>query len=151
MLFIKNEDNCLRSCKMEYRLLPSFLLVFIFVFLASCSSQNDHVRDEFKTPRSTYEYWIAVGVKGDLAGSVESLTVASKRMMDQLTKERDVFMQRMTSSAAVFRTYSIVEERVSGDKAIILIESKDKRARIAVPLLLEKGAWKIDLVKMFGG
>lgn len=124
---------------------------FLFLILMACGKEETKVREEFLTPKSTYLFWIKTGVEGDLAGSIKSMTEASKRMMDQMSKERAEFMRRMTAGSAVFKNYSIIEEKISGDRALVLLESPDKKARIPIPLALEGREWKIDLVKMFGG
>lgn len=126
-------------------------LAAFIVFLASCGQKEGQARKEFATPKSAYHYWLKAGVEGDIAGSMESMTEASKTMMDQMSKERHEFIQRMTASSAIFEKYSVVDERISGNKAVVLTESPDKKGRIAIPLALEGKEWKIDLVKMFGG
>lgn len=126
-------------------------LIAFIVFPTSCGRKEGQARNEFATPTSTYLYWLKAGVEGDLARSMESMTEASKTMMDQMSKERHEFMQRMTASSAVFEKYSIVDERISGSRAVVLIESPDRKGRVAIPLALEGKEWKIDLVKMFGG
>lgn len=90
------------------------------------------------------------GVEGDLVKSMECVTVASKRMMDQLVQGREEFMKRMVSSAAIFKHYSVLDKKISGSKAVIITESPDKKGRIAVPFLKEADGWKVDLVAMFG-
>lgn len=129
----------------------NILVVVILLSVLSCGEKNETSRQEFSSPVSTYLFWLKAGVDGNFADSTICLSKASRVMMDQMTKDRDEFMRRMTSSSTVFNTYSVIEEKISGDKALVLIESPNKKARIAVPLVMEGLEWKVDLVKMFGG
>jgi hypothetical protein len=124
------------------------LLLLIFV---SCGKKGASIKEEFSTPEKTYNAWIGAGVEGDLARSMECITEASKRMMDQQARNRDEFMRRMVANAVVFKTYSVVDRKVSGNKGALLAESPDKKWRMAIPFELEGDGWKVDLVRMFGG
>lgn len=129
-----------------------YALIVLLLFLAvACDRKDVKVRDEFATPEKTYEVWIDAGVRGDLARSMECITTASRRMMDQQAKSSEEFVRRMVANAAVFKTFSIIDKKVSGSKGVLLTESPDKKAKIAVPFLLEPDGWKVDLVGMFGG
>ena len=155
----KNRDRSVTCCfAKEYwvKIDPSkyamLLLCLLAVFLIpACGSNEKKVRPEFSTPEAAYEYWLNAGVDGDLNRSTECLSEASKRMMEQMAKNRDEFMKRMVAGAKIFKTFSIADKRISDDKALILIESPDKKQKVPIPLVREKGEWKVDLVKMFGG
>ena len=127
-----------------------FLCIAAF-FMVSCGKKGDGPRDEYRTPSLTYKEWIKAGSEGDIYGSTEAITEVSRKMMDQLERNRDEFVRRMVASSAAFKNYSIGEERITGNRAMVMIESPDKKARIVIPLALEKGEWKVDLIKMFGG
>lgn len=128
------------------------LTICLFLALAAgCGDKGRPVREELSSPKKAYLYWIKAGAEGDFIKSTDCISEASLRMMDQMAKQRDQFMRSMTANAAVFKTYSILDERISGDKAVVLTESPDKKARVAVPFALEGKEWKVDLVKMFGG
>lgn len=117
----------------------------------ACKQKGENVPDGRSTPEKSYKSWIEAGVDGDLVKSMEYVTEASKKMMDQQVKERGEFMRRMTANVAVFKNYSIVDRKESGDKAMLLTESPDKKGRIAVPFVREQDGWKVDLIKMFMG
>lgn len=119
------------------------------ISIIACKQKGVDIRDELSSPEKTYKLWIEAGMDGDLAKSMEYITDASKKMMDQQVKERSEFMGRMTANAAIFKTYSIADRKESGNKALLLTESPDKKGRIAVPFVREQDGWKVDLLKMF--
>lgn len=127
-----------------------FFCIVVF-FVVSCGRKEEGPRDEYKTPSLTYREWIKAGSGGDIYRSTEAITEVSRKMMDQLERNRDEFVRRMVESSTVFKNYSIGEERITGSRAMVMIESPDKKARIVIPLALENGEWKVDLIKMFGG
>lgn len=139
-----------RASSLKFTGLCLTICLFLAV-TAGCSDKGRPAREELSSPRKTYLYWIKAGVEGDFIKSTDCISEASLRMMDQMAKQRDEFMRRMTANAAVFKAYSVIEERISGDKAVVLTESPDKKARVAVPFALEGKEWRVDLVKMFGG
>lgn len=122
----------------------------ILVVFASCGRSEVRIREEFSSPEKTYKVWIDAGVEGDIARALECVSTASKRFMEQI-QDREVFVKRMVSSSAAFKSFSVVDTKVSGDKAIILIESPDKNGRISIPFIKEADGWKVDMVAMFGG
>lgn len=143
------KENSEKSALPKYNMLLLFLSAIIFV--SACGNDENKVRAEYSSPEKAYANWLNAGVAGDLYRSTEALSEASERMMDQMAKNRNEFMKRMVAGANIFKTYSIVDKRISGDKALILIESPDKKQKVPIPLLREKGEWKVDLIKMFGG
>ncbi len=129
----------------------SVLVLLCIFFMLSCEKKGAAVRDEFSSPEKTYSIWIEAGKKGDLVMAMECITEASKRMMDQQARNRDEFMRRMVTSSATFANFSVIDKRASDEKAIIVIESPDKKGRVGIPFFKEADGWKVDLVAMFGG
>lgn len=119
------------------------------LLLSSCTGEKK-VDERFSTPKKTYALWLDTAVKGDIVANEECMTNASRRFMDQQAKFRDLFIQRMTQSAVVFMNYSISDEKIKEDKAIVVIREPKSGHAIAVPLQLEEGGWKVDLIAMFG-
>lgn len=125
------------------------MLLSVLCSAVSCSEKKADNR--FSTPGSTYALWLDTAVKGDMAKNMECLTIASQRFMDAQASLRDVFIDRMVSSANIFENYSVEAEKIEGTRAIVLIRESKSGHAIAVPFLFEEGGWKVDLIAMFGG
>lgn len=135
----------------EVGVLVFFTFCMLLVTFTSCGRKESATRDEFSTPEKTYDLWMNAGVEGNLVKSMECISEASKRMMDQIVQGREEFMKKMVVNAAVFKNFSVIDKKITGNSAIFLTESPDKKVKIAVPFVLERDGWKVDLIKMFGG
>lgn len=125
----------------------ALLLLFVLLTLPACTDKD--VDERFSTPRKTYNLWLGASLNGDIPLNMSCLTKNSQKFMEQQSKNRDVFIARMTQSAAIFSNYSISEERTKGEKAIIVIKEPKSGNSIMVPLQNEDGEWKVDLIEMF--
>ena len=125
------------------------LILLLAVMASSCAKKD--IDERFSSPKKTYALWLTASIEGDVANSMECMTRASQKFMDIQTRMRDLFIERMVSSAKIFSNYSVSEERIKGNKAVVLIRELKSGHSIAVPLMYEDGGWKVDLISMFSG
>ena len=128
------------------------LVVWLFLFLSISGCSEKSVDERFKTPRSTYDLWLESSLKNDMETNMACITKASRKLMEQMEgKKEEIFMRRMIQASAVFKSYSVAEEKIEGDKAILLIREPKSQSAIVIPFKSETDGWKVDLVTMFGG
>jgi len=123
-------------------------LVVLAVF--ACSGENSSVSEEFSTPEKTYRFWLEVTEKGDIANSIRCVSEDSKKMVDEQLTHMSDFMDRTAANLEVFKTYSIYDQKIKEDRAVVLLKG-EKGDTIVVPLKREDDGWKVDLLAMFGG
>lgn len=128
----------------------NFWVLVIFFILTSCTEKEVKVLEEFSTPEKTYRFWLETAEKGDIHGNSRCVTEASKRLVDSQMRRMDDFMGRLATNVAIFKTYTISEQRSKGDKAVVVLKGP-KGEIIVVPLSKEAEGWKIDLISLFGG
>ena len=130
-----------------------FKFIILMVFAAvlwSCSEKGKALKEEFSTPEKTYRFWLETAEKRDIRNNNRCITEASQRIVDSQMRQMDEFMSRMTANVMVFKTYTITEQRIKDDKAVIVLK-EPKGDMIVVPLKKEDEGWKIDLISLFGG
>lgn len=135
---------------MRRKLNTGLLMAFLLLVLNSCSGEKVEVREEFSTPEKTYKMWLETAEKGDIANNIRCVTEASKRIMDSQMTNMDEFMKRSSENIKVFKTYSLSEQKIKGDKAVVVLKAL-KGDILVVPLKKEAEGWKIDLVSLFSG
>lgn len=123
-------------------------LICVLLLFSSCARKVEDER--YSSPRKTYSLWLEVSIKGDIAATMECLTKASQKFMDIQAKNRDLFIARMVEYSMVFERYEVSEEKIKGDKAVVVILEPDSKNVIAIPFQYEDG-WKVDLIAMFSG
>lgn len=126
-----------------------WVLVILFI-LTSCTEKEVKVLEEFSTPEKTYRFWLETAEKGDIQNNNRCVTEASKRLVNSQMRQMDEFMGRLAMNVAIFKTYTISEQRSKGDKAVVVLKGT-KGEIIVVPLSKEAEGWKIDLISLFGG
>lgn len=124
--------------------------LLIVLTIVSCAKKELAVRKEFSTPENAYRFWLETAEKGDISNNMLSVTEASKKIMDAQVRQLDEFMRRMNENVRIFKTYTLAEHKVKGDKAIIMLKGP-KGETILVPLKKEAEGWKVDLVALFSG
>ncbi len=122
----------------------------MFFLLNACMDRQGPVSERFSTPEKTYRFWMEASEKEDIPKSIECLTEPSKRIMEAQLRHMDVFMARMRANVGVFGTYTLVDQKIKGDKAVVLLKGQ-KGDIIPVPMEKEIDGWKIDMVALFGG
>lgn len=128
-------------------------VVYIYVvllMLISCSEKQVAVREEFSTPEKSYRFWLNTAENGDIPNNMKSITEASTRIMDSQLGNMDVFISRLNENVRVFKAYTLAEQRMKEDKAIVVLKGA-KGEVLVVPLKKEAEGWKIDLISLFGG
>lgn len=128
----------------------NFWVLVIFLILTSCTKKEVKVLEEFSTPEKTYRFWLETAEKGDIQSNNKCVTEASKRLVNSQMRQMDEFMSRLAANVAIFKTYTLTEQKNKGDKAVVILKSP-KGDIIAVPLSKEAEGWKIDLISLFGG
>lgn len=128
----------------------NFWVLVIFLILTSCTKKEVKVLEEFSTPEKTYRFWLETAEKGDIQSNNKCVTEASKRLVNSQMRQMDEFMSRLAANVAIFKTYTLTEQKNKGDKAVVILKSP-KGDIIAVPLNKEAEGWKIDLISLFGG
>lgn len=126
-------------------------VLIICMALLSCTGKKADVDERFSSPKKVYALWLEASLKGDIPATMEYQTRASQKFMDMQAKNRDIFIGKMVQAAAVFNSYSITDERVSGERAVVVIRNAKSGDAITVPFRYEEGGWKVDLIAMFGG
>lgn len=127
-----------------------WFLAFFALVSSSCARKAVMELEEFSTPEKTYRLWIETADKGDIPNNIRCITDASKRTMDLQLRQMDVFMERMSANVKVFKTYSIAEQKMRGDRAVVVLKGKKGDITI-VPFRKEDEGWKVDLVSLFTG
>lgn len=135
----------------RYRKNSLFIVAAIIISLLIGSCSNQAADERFSSPAKTYSLWLDSSSKGDIPTNMECMTKASQKFMDLQSKKRDIFISRMVQSANIFKNYSVVDERIKGDKAIVLIKDPKSGHSVAVPFQLEGGELKVYLIAMFSG
>lgn len=124
--------------------------LLVVLTILSCAKKDSAVRKEFSTPEKTYRFWLETAEKGDISNNMLSITEASKKIMDAQVRQMDEFMRRMNENIKIFKTYTLSEQKIKEDRAVILLKGS-KGDIIVVPLHKEADGWKIDLMALFGG
>lgn len=125
-------------------------LAFCAVVLSSCAKKEVKELEKFSTPEKTYRLWLETAEKGDVQNNMKCVTEASKRIMEQQLTQMDAFIGRLNANVMVFKTYTITDQKMLEDKAVVMLKDK-KGSLMIVPLMKESEGWKIDLVSLFGG
>lgn len=133
----------------QKRLLVVIITLFLLM-LNSCSKKEVAISEEFSTPEKTYRLWLDTAEKGDIQSNNRCVTEASQRLVDSQMAQMEEFMKRMSANLAIFKTYTIMEQKSKEDKAVVILKSP-KGDIIVVPLAKEAEGWKIDLISLFGG
>lgn len=142
-------NNMHRDISCQNKVFVIFVLVFVFMF-SSCSKKEIAVKEELSTPEKTYRLWLETAEKGDIQGNNRGVTEASKRLVDSQMGQMEEFMRRMSANIAIFKTYTILEQKSKEDKAVVILKGP-KGDIMVVPLQREADGWKIDLISLFGG
>lgn len=122
--------------------------LLLIVTVLGCKGKTVKMDPRLSSPIKTYELWLDAAVKGDVAASLVCVTDASKEFVGKV-KNRDVFLERLTYSAKIFRdSYSIVDTKIKDEGAIILLKGANGDT-IAVPFKKDGEGWKVDLIAMF--
>jgi len=132
----------------RYTCIAGFLTLLFF--LVSCEGKKIAPREELSTPEKTYRLWLETADKGDIPGNMECITEASRRIMDSQLKHMDEFMRRMKGNVAVFKTYSVAEQRSKDEMAVVILKGKAGDI-IFVPFKKEEEGWKVDFISLFAG
>ena len=128
-----------------------FCWVFAMFFsLNACMDRQSPVSERFSTPEKTYRFWMEASEKEDIPKSMQCLTESSKRIMEAQLRQMDIFMARMRANVAIFGTYTLVDQKIKDDKAVVLLKGKNGDV-IPVPMKKESDGWKIDMVALFSG
>lgn len=136
--------------KLNRRKLEYFLGFALLFLLSACTNEQISVDERLSTPEKTYRLWFQASEKEDIPQSMEYLTAPSKRIMEAQLRDMDVLIARMRANIGVFRTYTIVEQKLKEDRAVILLKGQGGDI-IPVPMKKEPDGWKVDLVALFGG
>lgn len=139
----------LRKNRYESRGWIAFICLLLAV-LTACSKEQAVVKEEFSTPEKSYRFWLNTAEKGDIPNNMRSITDDSKRIMDAQLGNMDVFMARLNENVRVFKAYTLAEQRLKEDKAIVVLKGA-KGEVLVVPLKKEAEGWKIDLMSLFSG
>ena len=126
-----------------------WVLVILFI-LTSCTEKEVKVLEEFSTPEKTYRFWLETAEKGDIQSNNRCVTEASKRVVNSQMRQMDEFMSRLAANVAIFKAYTISEQKIKDDKAVVILKGP-KGDVMVVPLSKEADGWKIDLISLFGG
>lgn len=123
------------------------MIVLLLLFALSACTKDDM---RFSTPEKTYRLWFETALRGDISGNMECISESSRRMMDTQMNQMDQFAARLNANMQTFKSYSVTDQKMKGDRAVVLLKDADGDI-IAIPLMRENDAWKIDLVAFFGG
>ena len=133
------------------RSLCNLILLFFLTMPMFMACSKAEVDSKYSTPRKTYVYWLEVSQSGDIAENLKCLNGASRKFMDLQVKNRDIFIDRMTRSAMIFKNYSIAGEKMRGGKAVLVLKEPKTGNTIPIPFMKEDGEWKVDLIALFSG
>lgn len=123
----------------------------ICIILLAVSCARKEADERLASPKKTYNIWLEASLRGDISLIMECMTRASQRFMDIEAKNKDIFIARMVEYANIFGKYNIADEKIKGDKAVVVIIEPKSGSAIAVPFQYEDGGWKVDLIAMFSG
>lgn len=126
------------------------LLPFLFLVLISCAKEEVEVREEFSTPEKTYRAWLDASERGDMEMSMRCLTEPSRRLMEAQFGQMEEFKRRLNANMATFRIYSVTEQKIKKDQAVVLLKGPGGDL-FAVPLRKEAEGWKVDMLSLFSG
>lgn len=122
--------------------------MFIIMTAIGCAKKKVEQDPRFSTPQKTYDFWLETALKGDVVTSSLCITEESKKVMDLQAKNRDVFIERLTTQAKLFKEYTITDTKIKEDRAVILLNGP-KGDALVVPFKREADGWKVDLIGMF--
>lgn len=128
----------------------AFWILAVLFMLNACTEREVRVLEEFSTPEKTYRFWLETAERKDIQNNSRCVTEASKRVVDSQMRQMDEFMRRMSDNLEVFKAYTISEQKIKDDKAVVILKGP-KGDIMVVPLQKEAEGWKIDLISLFGG
>lgn len=136
--------RCSKSIKKTF---VSLMVIAIFSMLVGCENEVK-VNEQFSTPSKTYYYWLEASMRVDIQDVMSCISEKSKNIMNSQLKNMDVFVSRLKMNTELFKTYSVSEEKINGDKAVVILKD-EKGGVFVVPLKMEADGWKIDLLSLF--
>lgn len=125
-----------------------FLLVALLTL--ACSEEKLSIREDFSSPEKTYRFWMETAERGDMDNNIRCMTEPSRRVMDSQLRQMDEFMKRLNENMKIFKRYTLTEQKIMDEKAIVVLKGPKGDVMI-VPLKKEAEGWKIDLISLFGG
>lgn len=124
--------------------------VIVSVLCMGGCSKESGVDERFSSPQKTYRLWLKTTEEGDISGNLDCVTESSRALIDTQFRHMDSFIKGMTARAMVMKNYSVMEQRIDEEEAVMVLKGP-KGDTFAIPFKKEADGWKVDLAAFLGG